>query len=70
MTLARYRLIVIGSVVSWFAFGLHVRPTLHAVSHHGGIMPSTATLFTVLLGVAGLAGVWTLLRGPTPAGHS
>ena len=70
MSVNRYRLIVIGSVVSWFAVGLHARPTLHAVTHHGGGMPWAATLFTALLCLAGIAGVWSLLRGPTPDGHS
>jgi hypothetical protein len=70
MSINRYRLIVIGCVVSWFGVGLHMRGTLHAVTHHEGIMPWAATLFTVLLAVAGIAGVWTLLRGPTPGGQS
>jgi hypothetical protein len=68
--MTRYRLIVIGCVVSWFAVGLHARPTLHAMTHHGGGMPWAATLFTALLGLAGIAGLWTLLRGPTPGGRS
>ena len=65
-----FRATAIACALSWFLVGLHV-PALHAASHDGHA-PSTIMLAVVLLlGLAGLASLWALLRAsvaprPTP----
>ena len=59
-----YRLTVIGCALSWFMLGLHV-PVVHEFSH-GHTVPWTVVVVTVLFAVVAVAGLWYLLRLPTP----
>lgn len=63
-----YRLTVLGCVLAWFLVGLHW-PAVHQMTHHGGSPSPTVLGALSVLVVAGLAGLWQLLRGPRlPAG--
>ena len=64
---ARYfRATAIACALSWFMVGLHL-PALHAATHHEHGMPPLMLSLTLLLGVAGLASLWALLRAPAAA---
>lgn len=56
-----YRPTVIACALSWFLAGLLV-PTLHAMTHHGDAPALPVLVATVLLAVAGVAGLWALRR--------
>jgi hypothetical protein len=58
-----YRLTVVGCALSWFMVGLHV-PALHAMADHGRAPQPTVLAAVALLAVAGVAGLWALLRAP------
>ncbi len=63
-----YRLTVLGCVLAWFMIGLHW-PAVHQMTHHGQPPSLTVLSAVMLLAVAGLAGLWRLLRSPgLPAG--
>jgi hypothetical protein len=62
-----YRLTVIGSALSWFLVGLHY-PLVHQMTHHGHAPQWTVLAVTSLLVVAGVAGLWVLLRAPSRRG--
>ena len=61
MRMRNYRLIVLGCVLSWFMLGLHV-PGLHQMTSHGEHLPLNVVGFTTLFALAGIAGLWALLR--------
>ena len=58
-----YRLTVLGCVLAWFMIGLHW-PAVHQMTHHGRSLSLTVLGVLVLLALAGLAGLWRLLREP------
>lgn len=57
-----YRLTVLGCVLAWFLIGLHW-PAVHQLTHHGRSPSLTVMGVLLLLALAGLAGLWRLLRG-------
>ncbi len=63
MQTLRYRLVVIGSALSWLLLGLHV-PALHEMTHDGHAISPLVVSLTALFAVAALAGLWSLLRDP------
>jgi hypothetical protein len=63
MSMRRYKLTVVGSVLAWFLVGLHV-PALHAMTHDGHTPSPLVLGLTSLLAVAAIAGLWSLLRAP------
>lgn len=59
---------VLGCVLAWFLIGLHW-PAVHQMTHHGQALSLAVMGALSVLVVAGLAGLWRLLRGPAlPAG--
>lgn len=59
----RYRLTLIGCVLSWFLVGLHL-PALHQVTHHDAALHWGVLGIVGLLAGAALLGLWALLRVP------
>ena len=66
MPTRHYRLTVIGCALSWFLVGLHL-PALHAMTHAGRAPQWNVLAIVSLLAAAAVAGLWVLLRAPTPA---
>ena len=62
MKVGTYRVVVIGSMLSAFLFGLHV-PALHNMIEHGATPRTDVLVATVLFGIGALVGLVTLLRG-------
>lgn len=60
-----YRLTVVGCAVSWLLVGMHL-PALHQMTHHGATPPWSVVGAMLLLAAAAVAGLWTLLRAPSP----
>ncbi|HSA55732.1 MAG TPA: hypothetical protein VLE53_08505 [Gemmatimonadaceae bacterium] len=63
MTTRQYRLTVIGSALSWLLLGLHL-PTLHELTDHQAMPPTSVLVATAVLAVLSAAGLWALLRMP------
>lgn len=63
MRIGTHRLVVIGTVLSSFLFGLHL-PALHDVIEHGATPRWDVLTLTVLFALGTLAGGWGLLREP------
>ena len=61
MRVGSYRLIVLGSLLSSFLFGLHL-PALHDMIEHGAAARTDVMIMTVLFAIGTVAGGWTLLR--------
>ena len=64
MHLRNYRLVVIGSSLSWLLVGMHL-PVLHHLGDDGHVTPWTVLGITLLLAVGAVAGLWALLRAPS-----
>lgn len=58
-----YRLVVLGSALSWLLLGLHL-PAVHQLTHHDATLHWSVTAAIAVLAVAGMAGVLVLLRAP------
>lgn len=52
---------MLGCVLAWFMIGLHW-PAVHQMTHHGQSPSLTVLGALSVLAVAGLAGLWRLLR--------
>ena len=68
MSVRSYRLVVVGSVLSWFLLGLHF-PIVHQMTGHGRAPSVSVIVAVTVIVVASLAGLWVLLRTP-PRGES
>lgn len=63
MSTPSYRLVVVGSMLSWFLLGMHA-PVLHELTEHGRVPRASVLVAVSLLAAGALAGMWFLLRPP------
>ena len=63
MTTRIYRLTVVGCALSWLLIGLHL-PILHEMIDHGRAPKSSVLVAVAIISIAGVAGLWALLRHP------
>ena len=67
MPIGRYRLTVVGCALSWLLVGLHLPMLQHLtndMTHERSSHDWLVVAMTTLLVVAGIAGLWMLLRTP------
>ena len=67
MPIGRYRLTVVGCALSWLLVGMHLPMLQHLtndIAHERSSHDWLVVAMTALLAVAGIAGLWMLLRSP------
>jgi hypothetical protein len=57
-----YRSTVLASALVWFLLGLHA-PMVHQITHHHRMPDTTVLVVMAVLGIAGIACLFALLRG-------